>query len=99
MDPSLLPDNQHKLEQLTDHPDIDMHLLVQGHRIEDHLCSHGAAIASWASVTDIRPGQGPNGPAGSHGCGLAGSIMTAACWESWRVRPLRWPPTNREPNR
>jgi hypothetical protein len=41
MDPSLGPDSQHKLEQLSDHPDFDVHLRVQEHRVEGYLWSHG----------------------------------------------------------
>ncbi len=41
MDDSLQPDNEHKLRQLTDHPDMDMHLRIEEHRIEGFLWSGG----------------------------------------------------------
>jgi len=41
MDHSLESDNQEKLRQLSDHPDLDLHLRIQDHRIEGFIWSDG----------------------------------------------------------
>jgi hypothetical protein len=41
MDPQLYADTQRKLAEITDQPDIDMHLRIQEHRLEGYFWSNG----------------------------------------------------------
>ncbi|MEU4674514.1 hypothetical protein AB0F91_42795 [Amycolatopsis sp. NPDC023774] len=41
MDPRLREDTERKLDQLTDHPDMDLHLRIQEHRLEGYAWCNG----------------------------------------------------------
>jgi hypothetical protein len=41
MDHSLGSDNEEKIRALADHPDIDLHLRIQDHRVEGFVWSEG----------------------------------------------------------
>ncbi|MEV6905207.1 hypothetical protein [Amycolatopsis sp. NPDC051372] len=41
MDPRLREDTERKLDQLTDHPDMDLHLRIQEHRLDGYAWCNG----------------------------------------------------------
>ena len=41
MDAQLYSDTHHKLDRITEHPDLDLHLRIQEHRLEGYVWSAG----------------------------------------------------------
>jgi hypothetical protein len=41
MDPQLYKDSNRKLDRITEHPDLDLHLRIQDHRLEGYVWSEG----------------------------------------------------------
>jgi hypothetical protein len=59
MDPRLRADTERKLDRITDHPDMDLHLRIQEHRLEGYAWCDGRRYRIIGVRDEEEDGQSP----------------------------------------